>query len=201
MPDFTRRSFLKTSLAARTILFVPEWIQRASDAGTAILDTPKSPKHILYAHREASGLFTLCLDGPRYAQPPPLTIREFIAKWEQIPISRVERLGAGHLEFEYRVARQDLDKDASNAEGYSNYLEWWSANASPEANGYKYVRRLLDRVSNLQDSSESLGGIRLYSPETPLCNFWAAEGENVFSLQCLQRALNRLGENSAVVLS
>ena len=204
MDTLSRRSFLATSLAAGAFLFVPEWVRKAREAVSLsgqILGAPVDPRHTLFAHKERSGVYTLCLDGKRYSEPSPMTLRQYISKREGIPLSRVDRLGRGHLEFEYGIRRQDLDKDASLAHGYGDSYGFLSAEKSPEALGYRYVRSVLDKISASPSGAERLGGISLVSPSMPLCDFWAAEAEDLLSLQCLQKTLVSLGHKTAVVLA
>jgi hypothetical protein len=182
------------------MLFTPEWIRKARAAPEAIIGAPDSPEHTLFAHKERSGHYTLCLDGRRHSLPR-ISIRELIAKTEGIQLSEVGRMKAGLLKFEYGVSKEDLDRDISYLGESHDLVSCWLPLRPPEGSAYRLVRRVMDKISKEEDGVERLGGIRLVSPEWAGSDYWAAEAEDTLSLKCLQQTLLCLGHKTAVVLA
>jgi hypothetical protein len=197
-----RRSFFKTTTAAGSTLFLPDWITRAENLAKErrLLPTEvRRPGHVLYASPSESsyGQYVLCLDSKQYSEPPPITLREYLEEFQYLSDDEFE--DAEFLMDEHCMGIEDLDEPlgCDNEGYYMHYVETWCLNGSPESAAYHYIDGILDRLRHGR-KKEELGGILLLDCPSICSTYRAAEVEDTLSLSCLQRALVALGEDTLI---
>jgi len=191
--SITRRQFLLSIPAVSVGYLIPSFVVRATEylanTGKPLLVEPSSYDSILFAVDDGTGNYQLNIGDP-YAQPPSLTLREYIDiyYWGDDD-DYIEESELTKNEFK-NALNEYVDEEV--------YLEHWARQHSPNRLAFDYLSCL--DLGSEQENNNTDGVIEFIDGPSPGNDYIAAHVPNHISLSLLQERLNQLKEGVRIII-
>ena len=189
----TRRQFLLSIPAISIGYILPSFLIRATEylanTGKPLLIEPSSYDSTLFAVDDGTGNYQLNVGDP-YAQPPSLTLREYIDTyyWGDDD-DYIEESELTKNEFK-NALNEYVDEEL--------YLEDWARQHSPSRLAFDYLSCL--DLGPEHESNNTDGVIEFIDGPSPGNDYIAVHVPNHLSLSLLQERLTQLNEGVRIII-
>jgi len=184
----TRRQFLLSTTGASVGAIIPSFYFRALEFleqfGEPLLVAPACVSQDLCVLDVCGEYTELCLGDP-FAEPPRMTYREYITRYEPESLDNFEE--------NWGIERCDLDSEIDE----DQVMDQWLLRDGPAARAY-YLLESLDLGQALKGPN-AIGGLDFVEESNMVWTWRYASPHNEVTLSLLQQRLNDLGTGIRVV--
>lgn len=188
---FSRRSFLKASVAVASGLILPSWLEKAERfiqlEAEPYFERPATAQQVLYAVLSHSGEvkgYELFLGNPYEEPDTNLTWEHFIETYD------------GAI-YDYEWAEQSYDSAPLLHHKVDRTLvfERWLSEGCPGTKAYKFLEKL---DLGVEINKHERGSINFYDGFSPAHDAQVVSASDLLSLSLLQQRLNQLGCSTVI---